>query len=110
MTAPILSRRDLDFLLYDWLDAESLIARDRFAEHSRTTFDAVLDLSADLATEHFRPHNKRADAHEPRIGTDGRVEIIPEVKAALDLFAGTELIAAGFDESLGGMQLPVTVK
>ncbi len=109
MPAPILSRRDLDFLLYDWLDAESLTTRDRFAEHSRTTFDAVLDLSADLATEHFRPHNKKADAQEPRIGTDGRVEIIPEVKAALDLFAGTELIAASFDESLGGMQLPVTV-
>ncbi|MDH4016152.1 MAG: acyl-CoA dehydrogenase [Actinomycetota bacterium] len=109
MPAPILSRRDLDFLLYDWLDAESLTARDRFAEHSRATFDAVLDLSADLATEHFQPHNKKADAHEPRINADGRVEIIPDVKAALDLFARTELIAAGFDESLGGMQLPVTV-
>ncbi len=37
MPAPILSRRDLDFLLHDWLDAESLTARDRYAEHSRTT-------------------------------------------------------------------------
>ncbi len=109
MPVPVLSRRDLDFLLYDWLDVESLTSRDRFAEHSRATFDAVLDLSARLATEHFATHNKKADAHEPQIGADGRVEMIGEVKAALDLFAGTGLIAAGFDESVGGMQLPVTV-
>ncbi|MGB7983042.1 MAG: acyl-CoA dehydrogenase [Candidatus Nanopelagicales bacterium] len=109
MPVPVLSRRDLDFLLHDWLDVESLTSRDRFAEHSRATFDAVLDLSAELATEHFAAHNKKADAHEPWIGADGRVEMIGEVKAALDLFARTGLIAAGFDESMGGMQLPVTV-
>ncbi|MDM7487429.1 acyl-CoA dehydrogenase [Rhodococcus sp. GXMU-t2271] len=109
MPAPVLSRRDLDFLLYEWLDVESLTARGRFAEHSRETFDAVLDLSADMATKHFAPHNKKADAQEPRIGDDGRVEIIPEVKAALDLFAKAGLIGSSFDEELGGMQLPVTV-
>ncbi|MFD6893767.1 acyl-CoA dehydrogenase [Rhodococcus sp. NPDC060086] len=109
MPAPVLSRRDLDFLLYDWLDVGSLTSREHFAEHSRDTFDAVLDLSADLATKHFATHNKKADAQEPRIGEDGVVEIIPEVKDALDLFAKAGLIAGGFDESLGGMQLPMTL-
>ncbi|NCL77879.1 acyl-CoA dehydrogenase C-terminal domain-containing protein [Rhodococcus sp. YH1] len=109
MPAPVLSRRDLDFLLYEWLNVESLTARTRFAEHSRETFDAVLDLSADMATKHFAPHNKKADAQEPRIGDDGKVEIIPEVKAALELFAKAGLIGSSFDEELGGMQLPVTV-
>jgi hypothetical protein len=43
-------RSTLDFLLYDWLDAQSLTARTRFADHSRETFDAVLDTwSASLA-------------------------------------------------------------
>ncbi|QOH55403.1 acyl-CoA dehydrogenase [Rhodococcus rhodochrous] len=110
MPSPVLSRRDLDFLLYDWLDIESLTARDRFAEHSRETFDAVLDLSADIATKHFATHNKKGDAQEPRIGEDGRVEIIPEVKDALDLFCKAGLLAGGFDEEHGGMQLPVTVQ
>ena len=109
MPAPVLSRRDLDFLLYEWLDVEALTSRDRFAEHSRETFDAVLDLSADLATRHFATHNKKADANEPRIGDDGRVVTIPEVEAALDLFSKAGLIAGGFDEALGGMQLPTTV-
>jgi len=109
MPAPVLSRRDLDFLLYDWLDIESLTTRSRFAEHSRETFDAVLDLSADIATKHFATHNKKADAQEPRMDEDGRVEIIPEVKAALDLFSKAGLIAGGFDEAQGGMQLPIAV-
>ena len=73
MPAPVLSRRDLDFLLYDWLDVVSLTGRPYFAEHSRETFDGILDLSADLATKHFATHNKKADAEEPRIGEDGRV-------------------------------------
>jgi hypothetical protein len=33
----LLSRQDLDFLLYDWLNADGLTARKRFAEHSRET-------------------------------------------------------------------------
>jgi len=109
MPAPVLSRRDLDFLLYDWLDVVSLTGRPYFAEHSRETFDGILDLSADLATKHFATHNKKADAEEPRIGEDGRVEMIPEVKEALDQFSKAGLLSASFDESLGGMQLPVTV-
>ncbi len=35
----LLSRADLDFQLYDWLDVESLVKRERYAEHSRETFD-----------------------------------------------------------------------
>ncbi|MGV9866692.1 acyl-CoA dehydrogenase [Rhodococcus koreensis] len=105
----VLSRRDLDFLLYEWLEVTALTARKRFAEHSKDTFDAVLDLSADLAHKHFATHNKKADAHEPTMRPDGTVEMIPEVKTALDAYAAAGLIAGSFDESVGGMQLPTTV-
>ena len=40
MAEPI-SKRDLEFMLYEWLDVESLTERERFAEHSRETFDAA---------------------------------------------------------------------
>ncbi|MCW3842798.1 acyl-CoA dehydrogenase [Micromonospora yasonensis] len=107
-SSTLLSRRDLAFLLYDWLDVTRLAERPRYAEHSRDTFDAVLDLSAQVAAEHFATHNKAADAAEPTF--DGRrVHTIPQVKAALDVFAQTGLLAATMDESVGGMQLPHTV-
>jgi butyryl-CoA dehydrogenase len=105
----VLSRRDLDFLLYEWLDVESLTKCERFSEHSKDTFDAVLDLSADIAHKHFAPHNKKADSNEPAMRHDGTVEMIPEVKAALEVHSSAGLIAGAFDESVGGMQLPSTV-
>jgi len=105
----LLSRRDIDFLLYEWLDVESLTKRERFAEHSRETFDAVLDLSTDIATRCFATHNKKSDVHEPQMLPGGAVALIPEIKTALDTYAASGLIAGEFDEAVGGMQLPTTV-
>ncbi|MBV6759068.1 acyl-CoA dehydrogenase [Rhodococcus opacus] len=109
MSSPILSRRDLDFLLYEWLDVAALTARPRFSEHSKDTFDAVIDLGADIATKRFRPHNKKSDTNEPMMRPDGTVELIPEIKDALDAFGEAGLVAATFDEALGGLQLPTAV-
>ena len=61
----LLSRRDLDFLLYEWLRIDELTKRERFADHSRETFSDVLDLCEELATRYFAPHNKKSDANEP---------------------------------------------
>ena len=108
MASLLLSRRDLEFLLYEWLDVELLTKRERFAEHSRETFDAVLDLAEQVATEQFAPHNKANDQHEPQV-VDGRVVLIPEVAAALSVFAQTGLIASSMDAAVGGMQLPGVV-
>ncbi len=104
----LLSRRDLDFLLYQWLDAEELTGRPRYSEHSRETFDAVLDLSEQIATRHFAPHNKKNDQEEPRFDGE-RVHTVPEVKRALEAFTKADLLASAMDEELGGMQLPQTV-
>ena len=65
----ILSRRDLDFLLHEWLEVETLTKRARYAEHSRETFDAVLELAEQIATDHFAPHNR--DGRRER-AADGR--------------------------------------
>lgn len=108
MASLLLSRRDLDFLLYEWLDVEALTARPRFAEHSRETFDAALDLSEAIATRHFAPHNKKNDAEEPRFDGE-RVHIIPEVGQALKVFADAGLIGSAMDAEVGGMQLPGVV-
>ena len=108
MKSTLLSRRDLDFLLYEWLRVDELTKRERFAEHSRDTFDDVLDLCEQLATRYFAPHNKKSDANEPSF--DGqKVTVIREVKEALDAFAAADLIGMGMDQTLGGAQLPMTV-
>ena len=108
MDSTLLSRRDLDFLLFEWLAVENLTARDRFSEHSRETFDGLLDLCEDLATRYFAPHNKKNDAHEPSLHGE-RVVLNPEVKEAVDAFAKADLLAVSMDHAVGGWQLPTVV-
>ncbi|MEU2254798.1 acyl-CoA dehydrogenase [Nocardia xishanensis] len=109
MRSNLISRRDLDFLLYEWLRVEDLAAFPRFGEHSRETFDGFLDLCEDIATRHFAPHNKRNDSNEPTFDGE-RVTIIPEVKAAVEAFTKANLVGAGMDEEIGGLQLPAAVE
>jgi butyryl-CoA dehydrogenase len=56
----------------------------------------VLDLAAEVAAEHFAPHNKRADAEEPTFDGE-RVHMIPEVRKALDVLAQTGLIESSVE-------------
>jgi alkylation response protein AidB-like acyl-CoA dehydrogenase len=109
MQSKILSRRDIEFLLYEWLDVLALTARTRFQDHSRETFNAALDTAEQIATELFAPHNKKSDSNEPHIDGDS-VTIIAEVKAALDAFSAAGLMAAGQDYEFDGMQLPCVVE
>ena len=103
-----MSRRDLDFLLFEWLGVDELTKRTRFADHSRDTFSDVLDLFEELATRYFAPHNKKSDQNEPSF--DGTtVTVIPEVKEALDAVAAADLLSMGMDHAFGGAQLPATV-
>jgi alkylation response protein AidB-like acyl-CoA dehydrogenase len=109
MSSKLLSRRDIEFLLYEWLDVERLTEHTRYAEHSRETFDAALATCARIAEECFAPHNKKSDQNEPHF--DGsEVHIIDEVKDALRVFCDAGLIAAGHDFEMGGMQLPAVVE
>ena len=113
MQSKILSRRDLEFVLYELLEVGALTSRPRYADHSRETFDAALDTCERMATELFEPHYKKNDQNEPHVVNDRdggeRVQIIPEVKLALEAFCNAGLMAAGQDYDLGGMQLPAVV-
>ncbi|MBO9355631.1 acyl-CoA dehydrogenase [Bordetella petrii] len=109
MPSLILSRRDLDFLLFDWLQAQSLCDRARHADHSRETCSAALDAYAAIAEDFFAPHNKKSDQNEPEFDGE-QVTIIPEVGEALRAFSEAGLMAARQDYDLGGMQLPFVVE
>ncbi len=108
MSQKIVSTDDLSFVLYELLDIERLTRFPRYADHSRETFDAAIDLALKVGAEEFVPHNRLCDKEEPQF-VDGRVVIRPEVKRALTVLAETGLMAAGHDYERGGMQLPAVV-
>jgi butyryl-CoA dehydrogenase/acyl-CoA dehydrogenase len=105
----LVSRRDLAFQLYEWLDVTALCVRPRHADHSRETFDAALDSFAEVASRAFAPHNRSNDEHEPTIDA-GVVSVNPPIRAALAAYHEAGLGAATHDYALGGMQLPYCVE
>jgi len=87
------TRATLDFLLYEWLQVERLTDRERFADHSRATFDAVLDTCERLTREKFAPFNRLLDTEEPRFDGE-RVHLPQATHDALQAYAATGMIAA----------------
>jgi butyryl-CoA dehydrogenase len=107
-------RSTIDFLLYDWLNTESLVQRVRFADHSRDTFDAVLDTCERIARDKFAPFNRLVDTQEPRTETDAdgglRVVLPQATHDACKAYAESGMLSAAQDYAIGGMQLPYTVE
>jgi butyryl-CoA dehydrogenase len=101
-------RATLAFLLYDWLDAGSLTSRPRHADHSRETFDALLDACERIARERFAPFNRLVDVEEPRFDGE-RVHLPAATLAATRAYAESGLLAAGQDAADGGLQLPYLI-
>ena len=102
-------RSTLDFLLYEWLDVSSLQQRERFSDHSRETFDAVLDTCERIAKEKYAPFNRLVDTEEPRF--DGEKVILPQATHdAQKAYAESGMLSASQDYDIGGMQLPYTLE
>ncbi|MDP3351750.1 MAG: acyl-CoA dehydrogenase [Hydrogenophaga sp.] len=102
-------RPTVDFLLHDWLHVETLQQRERFADHSRETFDAVLDTCERIAREKYAPFNRLVDTHEPHF--DGERVILPQATHdAQKAYAASGMLSAAQDYEVGGMQLPYTVE
>ncbi|HVE54857.1 MAG TPA: acyl-CoA dehydrogenase [Ramlibacter sp.] len=102
-------RPTLDFLLYDWLQAVRLNGRARFADHSRETFDAVLDTCERIAREKYAPFNRLIDTEEPRF--DGEKVILPKAThEAHRAYVDSGMVSAAQDYEEGGMQLPYTIE
>jgi alkylation response protein AidB-like acyl-CoA dehydrogenase len=103
-------RDTLQFLIYDWLCVDSLNSRARFADHSRETFDAVLDTCERIAREKYAPFNRLVDTQQPRTEVDEqgvlRVVLPQATHDARAAYVESGMLAAAQDYALGGMQLP----
>ncbi len=108
MPAPIISERDLDFMLYELFDAEGLTKRPRYQDHSRETFSAAIATAKAVSEKHFLPIRSKVDSNQPTF--DGKkVTMLPEIKPALDAVVEAGLLSPTADYDAGGMQLPLIV-
>ena len=91
-------RRDIDFLLHEVFDLETLLSAPRYRAHDRESISAMLDSAENLARKHFLPIAALLDANEPKF-VEGRVEIAAEARDALRAHAEAGFFALGFDEA-----------
>lgn len=108
MSAPMLNERDIEFMLYEFLDTESLNARERYQDHDRLTYNEVIKTAKTIAEKHFLPIRQKLDTHQPTF--DGqKINLIPELKPALEALVESGLPSATADYKDNGMQLPLSV-
>jgi alkylation response protein AidB-like acyl-CoA dehydrogenase len=105
---PLVSDRNVEFLLYEVFDADRLCALSAYEEHSRETFDLVLQNARKFAREVLWPTYKAIDeAPAHRVG-DG-IKVHPMMKDLYPKLVDQGLTAATRPYAVGGQQLPHTV-
>lgn len=102
------SRRDLTFQLHEVLDAERLTQFPYFQDHSRESFNMVLDAATQIAESMLKPLLTEMDRQEPQL-VDGKIRVHPGMKSIVRRFGEDGWINATFRYEEGGQQLPGTV-
>lgn len=101
----VTNRRELDFVLFELLGANELLAHPRFAAFERGMVGEVLDTAQRIAEEKFLPIAPELDANEPRF-VDGKVVMPASARGALEACAGAGIFALGLPEENGGLGAP----
>jgi alkylation response protein AidB-like acyl-CoA dehydrogenase len=102
---PLVSDRNIDFLLYEVFDVEELCRLPAYQDHSRETFDLVLQNARKFAREVVFPTYKAMDA-EPAHVEGGAIKVHPAMKGLYPKLVEQGLIAATRPYEVGGQQLP----
>jgi butyryl-CoA dehydrogenase len=108
MPNPLLSDKNVDFLLYEVMRADDLVKLPAFAEHSRETFDLYLGACRKLARDVLLPAYKPLDEEPPRLEA-GRVKVHPLLRKLYPRMVELGVLNATRPESVGGQQLPTCV-
>jgi alkylation response protein AidB-like acyl-CoA dehydrogenase len=108
MATQFYSKRNLQFLLHEVLDVESLTKYPYFQDHARETFDMVLDSAEQISEKLLKPLLTEMDRKEPQL-VDGKIKIHEGMFPILKKFGEDGWINAGFSYDEGGQQIPATV-
>jgi alkylation response protein AidB-like acyl-CoA dehydrogenase len=108
MTNPLLRDRDVEFVLYEVLDAPSLCGLEAFSDHSRETFDLYLQSARRLAREVLYPAYRAMDEQPPTL-EGGSVKLHPLMRTIYPQLVELGVVAATRPAAVGGQQLPLLV-
>ncbi|RJQ82147.1 MAG: acyl-CoA dehydrogenase [Desulfobacteraceae bacterium] len=108
MAQVIADRRDIEFVLYEQLDAAALCGRAPYRDFSRKVFDMVIDEARTLAVREILPTLAEGDRQGVRF-EGGAVKVPQCFHRPYKLFVEGEWTALTADPELGGQGLPHTI-
>lgn len=100
--------RDIRFILYEQLGIENLCAAGRFQDHSRETFDMIIDTAEKLAVNEFAPVNQDGD-EVGCVWEDGNVKVPPSFHAPFQKYCEGGWMSLPDAYEFGGQNAPVVM-
>ncbi len=108
MAKKYVSKRNLEFMLYEVFDIVSLTKYPYYKTHNKKLFDMTLDAALKLAKDLLYPNFEEMDRKAPYL-ENGKVKVHPSVRTIMEQFGEGGWIAAKFEEKFGGEQLPYLI-
>jgi len=105
---PLLSDRDVEFVLYEMLAAHELCRVPAFREHGRETFDPYVQEARRFAREVLYPAYRPMDESPARLEGAG-VVTHAKMKEIWPQLVGLGIVSATRPTDVGGANLPMTV-
>ena len=109
MAQVISDRRDIEFVMHEQLEAESLAKlHDEYADFNKKTIDLVISEARNFAVKELLPANKAGDEEGCAL-KDGVVTTPEAFKRLFELYTEGEWLAPTEDPDWGGQGMPKTV-
>ncbi len=109
MAQVISDRRDIEFVLHEVLQAETLAdLNENFADFDRKTIDMIITEARNFAVKELLPASKEGDEQGCTLN-DGQVTTPESFKRLFELFNESEWLAPTEDPKWGGQGMPYTV-
>jgi butyryl-CoA dehydrogenase len=108
MAEKFISLRNLQFLLFEQLDVAALTQHPCFADHSRETFDLILETAMRMGRDLLLPALAEMDRKPPEF-REGKVLVHPVVARVMKACGEGGWIGAQAPYELGGQQIPNTL-
>jgi len=109
MKSLLVDLRDTRFILYDMLAMENFCRSKKFEDHSRETFEMVIDAAEKLAARDFAPANSDGDTTGCK-WRDGVVQVPPSFHEPFRKYCEGGWISLSEDCEVGGQSFPLTVQ
>ncbi len=107
MAQELADRRDVDFVLYEQMGLETILANEKFSDLNKKTIDLIITEARSLAVKEILPTNAPGDREGCRF-ENGVVKVPEAFHRAFKLYREGEWIAMLDDPAVGGQGLPKT--